>query len=94
MKTFLIYYTRVVILKKMSVLNGFISKEQHACSKSEMKMLCRHYPQERCIIVTVYMDVYIRDIATPVYLTMTHHTRVVNNQYVYIEHHSSVLYIV
>ena len=94
MKTFLIYYTRVVILKKMSVLNGFISKEQHACSKSKMKMLRRHYPQELCIIVTVYMDVYIRDIATPVYLTMTYYTRVVNNQYVYIQHHSYVPYFV
>jgi hypothetical protein len=67
----------------MSVLNGFISKERHACSKFKMKMLCRHYPQTLSIVVTVYMDVYIRDIATPVFLNMIYYTRVVNNQYVY-----------
>ena len=94
MKTFLIYYTRVVFLKKMSVLNGFISKEQHACSKFEIKILCRHYPQALCIVVTVCMDVYIRDIATPAFLTMMYYTRVVNNQYVYIQHHSFVPYVV
>ena len=44
--------------------------------------------------VTVHMDVYIRDMATPVFLTMMYYTRVVNNQYVYIEHHSCVPYIV